>query len=289
MSLITVLTPTYNRAQLLPRLYNSLLTQTSKDFGWVVVDDGSIDDTGQIVKIWINENKIPIKYLKKENGGKHTAVNFGVKNITTELTFILDSDDYIVENAIEKICFYFAKYKDTENICGITFHRQTDRKINGGAFPQKEQIENYPQFQVNIWHGDTAQIFYTEILRNFPFPEYNGKLKCVSEDIVWIPMGLKYKTIYISEILTISEYQASGLTKNLRKTQNYQAQYERGLLYLNPVFKIKYRLRGALIANVYANFLGIKPKLSFLMVLMYLPGLAVHKIWKWNYKMEDEK
>jgi glycosyltransferase involved in cell wall biosynthesis len=287
----TVLTPTYNRIHLLPRLYGSLLAQTSKNFEWLIVDDGSTDSTEQVVQSWIKENKLMIKYMKKENGGKHTALNLGVKSIETELIFLLDSDDYLVENAIERVYFYFEKHKSTKNICGITFHRiNSNGKISGGHFPEKEQIASYPEFQVNTWHGDTAQIFYSSILSEFPFPEFKGGKKCVSEDIVWIPMGLKYKTVYVSEALTVSEYQKDGLTRNSRKVLNYRAQYEIGLLYLNPILKLKYHLRGALMVNVYNRFLQNKMNhnKNIFIILMYLPGLAVYKIWKWKHKMENE-
>ena len=93
MKCVSIITPSYNRANLLPKAYESLKKQTSKDFEWIVVDDGSKDNTDEVVQKFISENQIEIKFIKKENGGKHTAVNRGVKEACGELVLILDSDD----------------------------------------------------------------------------------------------------------------------------------------------------------------------------------------------------
>jgi glycosyltransferase involved in cell wall biosynthesis len=289
MALLTILTATFNRAHLLPRLYCSLCDQTSSQFEWLVVDDGSTDNTQDLVKKWVAEEKIAIRYMQKENGGKHTAVNLGVGVIHSPLTYIVDSDDWVVKNAVQEILFYYQKYQASKiPLCAFTYHQLTDGKFNGGAFPHEEQIESYPEFQVNRWHGDTAQIFYTSILKKFPFPEYPGKRKMVSEDVAWIRMGLEYPTVYIRKTLTVSEYQADGLTKNLRKSQNYLAQYERGRLYMHPRIAIKFRLRGALMANVYARFCHINQPFGFLSILTFIPARIVYFVWRWKYAMEDE-
>lgn len=254
-----------------------------------MVDDGSNDNTAALVHSWIAEEKIAIRYLNKANGGKHTAVNLGVRLIDSPLTFIVDSDDWIVENAVQEILSYHHKYQTCAMpLCAFTFHRLTGGKFNGGAFPEEELIEYYPEFQVNRWHGDTAQVFLTNILREFPFPEYPGKRKMVSEDIAWIPMGLKYATVYIRKALTISEYQADGLTRNLRKAQNYLAQYERGCLYMHPRMLLRYRLRGALMANVYARFCRLKPQINLFFILTLIPARIIYLGWTWKHDMEDE-
>ena len=100
---ITVFTPTYNRAHLLPRLYKSLCAQTCKDFEWVIVDDGSVDDTKSIIDGFINDNSITIRYFCQENGGKHRAINRGVKEAKGNLFFIADSDDTLPEKSIETV------------------------------------------------------------------------------------------------------------------------------------------------------------------------------------------
>ena len=107
---VTILTPTFNRKDNLIKLYNSLLEQKNNNFEWVIVDDGSTDGTEMKVKEFIKENKIKIIYYMKENGGKHTALNFGISKIDTDLTFIVDSDDWLKDNAIDEILSIHSKY-----------------------------------------------------------------------------------------------------------------------------------------------------------------------------------
>ena len=103
MKTLTVFTPTYNRAYLLPKLYRSLCDQTNKDFIWLIIDDGSIDNTEEIISQWIFEDKIDIKYHYKDNGGMHTGHNLAYKVIETELNVCIDSDDFMPDNAVELI------------------------------------------------------------------------------------------------------------------------------------------------------------------------------------------
>ena len=102
-NLVTILTPTYNRSKFLKKLYDSLLSQTNKNFEWLIVDDGFTDNTKTIIEHFIDENLIKIKYIKKENGGKHTALNVGIKEISTKYTFIVDSDGLLVDSPIQTI------------------------------------------------------------------------------------------------------------------------------------------------------------------------------------------
>ena len=111
MSNITVLTPTYNRGELLKKLYNSLCKQKCKDFEWLIVDDGSIDDTYACVEQIKKIADFPISYYKKENGGKHTALNYAYQFIKNPLTFIVDSDDFLTPDAISCIEEVYKKYK----------------------------------------------------------------------------------------------------------------------------------------------------------------------------------
>lgn len=101
MKTLTVFTPTYNRAHTLGRTYESLLRQTDQDFEWLVIDDGSTDNTRRLVQGWIAEDKIPIRYIHKENGGLYTGYNTAYANIETELCVCIDSDDYMPDDAVE--------------------------------------------------------------------------------------------------------------------------------------------------------------------------------------------
>ena len=102
--IITVFTPTYNRAYIIKNLFNSLKNQTFQNFEWIIVDDGSTDNTEEVVKEWLNESLFfKIKYHKQKNGGKHTAINKGLELASGDVFFIIDSDDYITNDALFKI------------------------------------------------------------------------------------------------------------------------------------------------------------------------------------------
>ena len=129
---ISVITPSYNRANLLKNAYDSLKKQSHLNFEWIIVDDGSKDNTKRVVEEFENEKCVEIKYYYKENGGKHTAVNLGVANATGELIIILDSDDRLTQDAIENIIKDWNEYKFNDKICGISYNRRIINKINIG-------------------------------------------------------------------------------------------------------------------------------------------------------------
>ena len=204
---ITVLTPVYNRKYIIDKLYISLCNQTSKNFEWLIVDDGSSDDLEKWVNSVKKENKINIRYIYQENGGKHRALNTGIKNIDNELTFIVDSDDYLKYNAIEIVEEYYEKYKCDKSLCGFSFLRCfPDNKINGPKFKKDEYKSDYIQCRLNenIW-GDKAEVYYTKCLKEFPFLEVPGE-KFLVESYVWAQLAMKYDMIHINKAIYIGNY-----------------------------------------------------------------------------------
>lgn len=135
--MITVFTPSYNRAYTLPKLYESLCSQTLSDFEWIVVDDCSTDNTKQLIENWHNEDKIKITYfLQPQNGGKHRAINKGVELAAGELFFIVDSDDFLTIDAIEEIQKEWTNLENKDKYAGLCFRRMDhDLKILGKDFP----------------------------------------------------------------------------------------------------------------------------------------------------------
>ncbi len=123
--LITVFTPTFNRATIIPKLYNSLVNQSFRDFEWIVVDDGSTDNTEAIFKNWVKESVFPIRYIKVQNGGKHRAINLGVNIAQGELFFIVDSDDVLLPDSLELIASKYSEIKDDSQFCGLAGSRGT--------------------------------------------------------------------------------------------------------------------------------------------------------------------
>lgn len=212
--LITVFTPTYNRAHLLGRLYESLCAQRFTDFEWLIVDDGSTDGTACLVQSFIAKRRIDIKYLSQRNGGKHRAINHGVGQAKGELFFIVDSDDYLPADSLQSIATEYAKCDSSMG--GVAGLDATDGgKVIGSGLTQ-EFIE-CNSMEIRFKHhvtGDLAEVFKTSVMREFPFPEIDGEKFC-PEALVWNRIALKYNLRYFNKVIYIAEYQDGGLTDNI--------------------------------------------------------------------------
>lgn len=291
MSKITVFTPTYNRAKYLGRLYESLIKQTYKDFEWLVVDDGSTDDTESWFDKILLEKKIDIKYFKTINGGKHRAINKGLELAKGELFFIVDSDDYLLENALEKIVKWEKSIEKESNIVGVVGLRgYSEKEMIGHSFngAQKDLLI-YDREKYKIF-GDKAEVYYTDILKKYRFPEFESE-NFVSEALVWNQLAIDgYKLRYFNEIIYICEYLENGLTKNIeqkyRENPKGFLEYIKQLLYINKwnifnkikyVSYYKYIFEGIYDDKKVSKDLGVS--LLFLKI-----GKIVRKLFKTNKK-----
>lgn len=216
--LVTIFTPTYNRANLLPRLYDSLCKQTCKDFEWIIVDDGSTDNTNDVVQGF--DGDFSIHYKKKTNGGKHTAINMGTKLANGELFFIADSDDYLPSDALKIVAEEYAKVKDNASIGGVAgLDRFADGRTVGNGLPCDSIDCN--AMDIRYKHhvtGDMKEVFRTEVLKEFPFPEIEGERFC-PEQLVWFRIAQKYKLHYFNKPIYIAEYQEGGITAGITRAR----------------------------------------------------------------------
>lgn len=216
--MITVFTPTYNRCNLLNRLYQSLVSQNNKNFEWLIVDDGSCDDTKQTVDEWIKDNKITIRYIYQINSGKYVAFNNGVQNANGNLFFCVDSDDYLPFGAIETIYDVWSNTQ-LEDVSGIiALKSYTDGKIIGNKICNS--IKAASAFELTYKYncgGERSLVYRTDILKNNLFPVIDGE-KFVTECVVYDRIDQNYKLLILNEVLTVCEYQADGLTSNIFKT-----------------------------------------------------------------------
>lgn len=220
--MISVITPTYNRAYLLPRLYESLCRQTYKDFEWIIVDDGSTDDTETLVnsKFISQSSNFNIRYFKKKNGGKHTAVNMGVKLAKGELFFIADSDDMLPANSLGIVNKRYWEIREDQSFAGVCgLDGDLEGRIIGSGLPEKviDGTNMEVRFGRNI-KGDMKEVFRTSVLREFPFPEIEGERFC-PETLVWNRIGTKYKLHYFSEVIYLAEYQPEGITASITRAR----------------------------------------------------------------------
>lgn len=213
----TVFTPTYNREYILPKLYNSLKKQNIKDFEWIIIDDGSMDGTEELVKEWCSEKlDFPIVYKKVENGGKHRAINKAIQIARGKLFFIVDSDDYLTEDAIEKIKYYESTLqKNKKKYAGVSGFRGYTKQDVIGKQLKKDYIDalNSERKKYNLL-GDKAEAYYTEILKKYPFPEIDGE-KFIPESVVWNRIASDgYQLRWFRDIIYICNYLEDGLTKS---------------------------------------------------------------------------
>ena len=240
----TVFTPTFNRKELLEKLYKSLQKQTYTDFEWLIVDDGSTDGTGEKVKEFLEESKLDIKYFYKENGGKQRAYNFATEKANGELFICLDSDDEYVENGFETILKYWEKYEKNGEIAGMGYlSMYPDGEIIGSSFPEKEMIST--QFDIYNKYGvkgDKGLMFRTEIIKKYKFPIFDDE-KFITEAVVYNRICEKYKMVYVNEKIEIKEYQEDGLTAKynnlLLRNPKGQALYHNEINFQNLTFKQK--------------------------------------------------
>lgn len=216
--LITVFTPTYNRAHLLPHIYQSLKEQTFRDFEWLIVDDGSTDNTEQIVKEWFNDGlfKGGIHYIRQHNGGKHRAINRGVNEAKGELFFIVDSDDSLPENSIETILNYWCEIRKDKSFGGVVgFIAHHDGNVIGHGYSFDILDCNTLDFRYKYGVcGDMAEVFRTDVLKEFPFLEIENEIFC-PEALIWNRIATKYKLRHFNKIIYYRDYLDGGLTSKI--------------------------------------------------------------------------
>lgn len=240
--MITILTPVYNRSTLMKRLYRSLCEQTNKNFEWLIIDDGSTDDLQLCVDEWIKtESGFIIRYYYQENGGKHRAWNNGVKMAKGDYIFVVDSDDYITEQTIETVYGWITQIDEDKRYAGVSGCKGylCDGKVTiYGAYPSDMDYvdaSNLQRHRPNLT-GDKAEVYRTELLRQFPFPEFEGEKFC-SEDVVFHRIARAgYILRWFPDGILIGDYLQDGLTQNVVKKrleylQGYTFSIKNGMKY----------------------------------------------------------
>ena len=211
--LLTILTPTWNRAHTLPALKESLEAQSSDDFEWLVVDDGSTDGTESLLASWVGKTGFPFRYMRTENGGKHRALNRGLPEARGEAVFIVDSDDRLPKEAVERIAAAWPLAREDEALAGLVGYRASGRgERMGPEFPATLRAAS--SLELAWRHGmraDKAEVFKAATLREFPFPEIEGE-KFLTEAVVWNRIAKLRSLLLLREILYICEYLPDGLS-----------------------------------------------------------------------------
>jgi glycosyltransferase involved in cell wall biosynthesis len=267
---ITVFTPTYNRGYIIEKLYQSLKKQTFTNFEWLVIDDGSSDNTEELFQTWLlDKNSFVIRYYKIENGGKHRAINKATDLAKGELFFIVDSDDYLADDALESIVKWEKDLPRNQTFCGVSGNRgKTKGEIWGSTFEgEYKDATSLERNKYNIT-GDKAEAFYTQILKKYKFDEFEGE-KFITEATVWDRMAHDgYKIRWFNKTIYLCEYLEDGLTQNMKEV--FSKNPIGTAVYIKQQIKFyKYNFKGRLSNyNLYYSF--VKSKIGINLAAKYL-------------------
>lgn len=213
MKTLTIFTPTYNRAHTLVRTYQSLCKQTCKDFEWLIIDDGSSDNTFELVVKWEKEADFKIRYIYQENQGMHGAHNTAYQNITTELNTCIDSDDFMPDDAVESIISFWDKYKNEKYAGFVGLDIKTDGEIIGTKFESNEVI--LTNYYDNGGKGDKKIVYRTDIIKQYPeYPIFKGE-KYVSLATKYFLIDQDYPLLTLNKPFVIVDYQNDGSSINM--------------------------------------------------------------------------
>lgn len=246
MKTLTVFTLTYNREYCLDKCYESLLRQTSDDFCWLVIDDGSTDGTKELVEQWQKEcTKFQIRYLHKENGGMHSGYNVAYENIDTELSVSIDSDDWMTDDAVEKIVRFWTQYGN-DSVGGIVgLDIDPSGRVIGTELPDKRQIKIYDFYNRYHGKGDKKMVYRTELMRPIKAPEYPNE-RLFPTCYRYFLIDLDYDMLVLNEPLSVVDYAADGFTNNIirqyKKNLNSFIYYRKFIMsYPNATLMHKYK------------------------------------------------
>lgn len=220
MPLITVFTPTYNREELLKRGYEALIRQTSKDFLWMIIDDGSTDNTRHIVEEWQkSDNGFEIKYFYKENGGLYTGYNKAILEADTELCVCVDSDDYLTDDAIEKVGDFWKKHREWKYAGVVALDCLEDGTILGDPLPNRKSVNLIGLMlgEYHIKNGDRKNFVRTDLYKKYaPMKVFPGE-KDFNPHFLHLKISQEYDFLVLNQPVCVVEYQPGGMTDTVLK------------------------------------------------------------------------
>ena len=295
---IAILTPTYNREKLLSRLYDSLLKQPTGSFIWIIIDDGSEDETENLIKSYISQDKVCIRYYKKNNGGKAAALNYGfAKNPDIDFFAVVDSDDWLYANAIDVIINKVEKYNDNGSV-GAIFFKYSD--VNGKPLYDSSANCLKEEICMTRYDHDSAYIkedgcigYYSKVTKKYKYPEYESE-KYVGPIVIQMMMADEFTIAFTQDYIGYAEYQVGGLSKSgrrLRLKNPLGMIHYCGLLQSEKNKNLKSRIKYCIEAQAYAFVANVDRKklLAYGIDQKYIkdwaliPGRILGMIWKRKY------
>ncbi len=298
MAFFTVFTPTYNRGYILSQLYQSLKNQTFTDFEWLIVDDGSTDDTEQLISGWLQDKtSFPIRYYKKENGGKPRAINYGIQYAVGKFFFMVGSDDLLLPGALEKMYVWCKEIEDDSTFIGAGAAKGLpDGSYVKGVAPtvnEKGYVDatNLQRAKYNL-DADMCEAYKTDLFKKYPMAEWPGE-KFAPEQIALNEIALDgYLLRWHSDIIYQCDYLEDGLTKGssaLEKnnTMGYAMMYNHKLKYPGTSIKQKFFVACQMVA---LSFVGgnpnyiLKSNNKIITALAFVPGVLLAVRRKHQFK-----
>lgn len=284
MTTLTVFTPTYNRAYCLQQCYESLVKQTNKDFIWLIIDDGSTDNTRETVEKWQAENLITIHYHYQKNQGMHGAHNTAYQLIETELNTCIDSDDYMPADAVENILSFWEQHGSDQLSGIIGLDADSSNKIIGTKLP--EHITQSSLFDLYMKHGvkgDKKLVYRSALTKAFPYPVFEGE-KYVGLAYKYYMIDKSYELLLMNKVICHVEYLADGSSKNMlyqyRRNPRGFAFYRKELMKL-PEVSMPFKFRQAIhyvsssLISRNKRFLAESPS-KMLTISALLPGILLY-------------
>ena len=290
MALLTIITPTYNRADCLKSCWEALSSQTSFDFQWLIVDDGSTDGTEELVHELKKKTALfSIDYIAKKNGGKHTALNASHPYIRGDYVLILDSDDTLVPNAVRRVLEAWDEFKDDERVGRIIFLKGISVddpvcRVEHTGVP----VDTLKEKRIGDVGRDCCDTFRTELFTKYLFPEFEGE-RFIGEGSGFFPMELESLGVYYNEVIYLCAYREDGLTKAGRRMRilNPRGGMYNSKTYMHPRLPLKTRVKKGILYSCYSKFAGVgfsellrDNPYKFLTTVTYLPGRALAAYWK---------
>lgn len=289
---ISIITPTYNRASLLPRCYESLSRQTVNNFEWILIDDGSSDGTIDLINTF--HPTFPFYFITKENGGKHTALNVAHEYIHGEYVCILDSDDYLIDTAVEQMIQAWNVYKKNPEIgIVILLKGSSIDQPSCMAFPEDEgkPVDIMRYHRKYIFSGDACEVIRSDLFIRYPFPVFEGE-RFISEGALWNRVSFTHKCVYINQVIYIADYLEGGLTKSGKplRVHNPNGGMYTANLNMHKKNYLKRRIKNGLLFTCYGFFAKKTiPQMigqcdSKCMMFICLPaGYMLYLYWKRKY------
>ena len=291
--ILSIITPTYNRSDSLNNCYVSLQNQTDRRFEWIIIDDGSVDDTQAVVESFLEQSPLfPIYYIHKENGGKHTALNASHHYVHGKYVLVLDSDDTLTEDAVAIALNSWAEWENHPEVGIVTLLKGQDKDHpNCYARDENKPVDIMAYKRICPVSNDACEVIRSELFLRYPFPIFPGE-RFLSEGALWNRVSFTHKCVYVNRVVYLCKYLEDGLTKagrSLRVRNPCGGMYTANL---NMAAKngLKKRIKNGLLYTCYGFFAqnGIRQQIKksdhpFWVVICSPFGFLLHAIWKHKY------